>query len=296
MLGILGTLRLPGLTVPKPLTGRARVSSHIRTEHARTQSARNQLGNRSRLATKLGKLLDYHYVYLAVMLDGVRNEAISSIVALIKYFGAPASRVMISFDVIPNSRYSMLRGLAIFLLGLSTSLLLCSCHGAAIPGPEISAAEIAAQYRLGPGDHIRLAVFNQPNLSTDFTVDGVGNLSLPLIGQLKAEDQTTHQLEQAIAQQLVDRGFLVNPSVAIQVIDFRPYYILGEINSPGSFPYIANLTIYKAVAAAHGYTYRADVHRVYIQRSRETTEKLYKVTPGTAVLPGDTIRIPERRF
>jgi polysaccharide biosynthesis/export protein len=186
--------------------------------------------------------------------------------------------------------------LAMLLLSLALTLQLCACQSVASPGPEMSAAEIAAKYRLGPGDHIRLTVFNQPSLSTDFTVDGSGYLSLPLIGPQKAEDQTTRQLEQSLAQELVRRGFLVNPSVAIQVIDFRPYYILGEINSPGSYPYILNLTVTKAVAAAKGYTYRANTHRVYIQRSGENLEKLYELTPGTAVLPGDTIRIPERLF
>src|SRR5580698_8025932 len=84
MLGILGALRLPGLSIAKPFTGRAWVSSHIHIKPARGQLARNQLGNRSHLATDLCKLLDYHYVYLAVMLNRARNGAITSIVALIK--------------------------------------------------------------------------------------------------------------------------------------------------------------------------------------------------------------------
>jgi protein involved in polysaccharide export with SLBB domain len=176
------------------------------------------------------------------------------------------------------------------------TLAVCGCQSPAKPGPEMSVNDIAANYRLGPGDHIRLTVFNQPSLSSDFTVDGAGNVSLPLIGPQKAADKTTTQLEQSVAAEFVGRNFLVNPSVAIQVIDFRPYYILGEINSPGSYPYIANLTVTKAVAAAKGYAYRANTHRVFIQRSGESKESLYELTPGTAVLPGDTIRIPERIF
>jgi protein involved in polysaccharide export with SLBB domain len=179
---------------------------------------------------------------------------------------------------------------------LAATFVLSACHSTVRPGPELAASDITTRYRLGPGDHIKLMVFNQPSLSSDFTVDGAGFLSLPLLGPLKAEDQTTRQLEQSIAQELIDRKYLVNPSVAVQIVEFRPYYILGEINSPGSYPYIVNLTITKAVAAAKGYTYRANTHRVYIQRSGENTEVLYGVTPGTAVLPGDTIRVPERRF
>jgi protein involved in polysaccharide export with SLBB domain len=189
-----------------------------------------------------------------------------------------------------------LKALAFSLFGIALVVSLCSCRSSAILGPAVSSAEIAAQYRLAPGDKIRLTVFNQPNLSSDYTVDGGGYISLPLVGPMKAGDQTTHQLEQEIAQELVSRGFLVNPNVTIQIPEFRPYYILGEISAPGTYPYVANLTVIKAVAAAHGYTYRANVHRVYIQRSGENSERLYEVTPGTAVLPGDTIRIPERRF
>ena len=182
------------------------------------------------------------------------------------------------------------------LLTSALSLALCGCQSPARPGPEISLADIANNYRLGPGDHIRLTVFNQPSLSSDFTVDGAGYVSLPLIGPQKAAEKTTTQLQQSVADELVQRNLLVNPSVAIQVLDFRPYYILGEINSPGSYPYIVNLTVTKAVAAAKGFTYRANTHRVYIQRSGENNEVLYELTPGTVVLPGDTIRIPERLF
>lgn len=184
---------------------------------------------------------------------------------------------------------------ALLLVG-TLFLALCGCQSPARPGPEISLTDIATNYRLGPGDHIRLTVFNQPSLSSDFTVDGAGYVSLPLIGPQKAAEKTTTQLQQSVADELVNRNFLVNPSVAIQVLDFRPYYILGEINSPGSYPYIVNLTVTKAVAAAKGYTYRANTHRVYIQRSGENKEVLYELTPGMVILPGDTIRIPERLF
>lgn len=178
------------------------------------------------------------------------------------------------------------------LLGLSS----CGTTRAVGPGPEMSAADIAARYRLGPGDRFRLTVFNQPNISNEYVVDGGGVVALPLIGPTKGGDQTTRELEQAIAKELTRRGFLNNPSVSVQVVEFRPYYILGEVANPGSYPYTVNLTVRKAVAAARGFTYRANTRRVYIQRAGESTERLYELTPGTAVLPGDTLRIPERLF
>jgi polysaccharide biosynthesis/export protein len=188
----------------------------------------------------------------------------------------------------------MLRTASVVLM-LIVGLSACATRSAA-PGPEIPAAQIVAQYRLGPGDRIRLTVFNQPNLSNEFSVDGSGLVAIPLIGPVQAGDRTPRQLEQQIGQELVQRGFLKSPSVAVQVTEFRPYYILGEVGSPGSYPYTANLTVRKAVAAARGYTYRANTKRVYIQRGGESSEHLYVLTPATAVLPGDTIRIPERLF
>jgi polysaccharide export outer membrane protein len=160
----------------------------------------------------------------------------------------------------------------------------------------MQAADVVSQYRLGPGDRIRLTVFNQPNLSNEFSVDGGGFIALPLIGPVNGGDQTARELEQSIGQELMRRGFLKKPSVAVQVVEFRPYYILGEVSNPGSYPYIVNLTVRKAVAAARGFTYRANTRRVYIQRAGENKERLYELAPGTVVLPGDTIRIPERLF
>jgi len=119
---------------------------------------------------------------------------------------------------------------------------------------------------------------------------------MPLLGPVKAGERTPRELEQLIASELGKGGYLVSPRVAVQVSQFRPYYILGEVAQPGSYPYIASLTVRKAVAAARGFTYRANTERVFIQRAGEKEEHLYELTPAAAVLPGDTIRIPERRF
>jgi protein involved in polysaccharide export with SLBB domain len=196
-----------------------------------------------------------------------------------------------------NKVRSLTRGFGESFLALLACVALTGCvSNAPDPGPEMSAAQIANHYKLGAGDRVRLTVYNQPNLSNDYAVDGSGFVAIPLIGPVKAGEQTARDLEQAITKALISRGFLKNPSVAIQIIEFRPYYILGEVASPGSYPYTANLTVRKAVAAAKGYTYRANTKRVYIQRAGENIETLYELTPGTAVLPGDTIRIPERLF
>jgi polysaccharide export outer membrane protein len=149
---------------------------------------------------------------------------------------------------------------------------------------------------LGPGDQLRVNVFNQANLSGDFVVDGSGFIAMPLLGPLEAGNKTPRQLEQSIADELMRGGYLVDPRISIQVVQFRPYYILGEVASPGAYPYSTGLTVRNAVAAAKGFTYRANTRRVYIQHAGDKQELLYELTPATPIRPGDTIRIPERHF
>ena len=161
---------------------------------------------------------------------------------------------------------------------------------------DISKDRLISQYRLGPGDQIRLTVFNQTNLSGDFTVDGSGFIAVPLLGPVSAGEKTARELETLIAGALTKSGYLVNPSVAVQITQFRPYYILGEVAQPGSYPYTVGLTVRNAVATARGYTYRANTKRVFIQGAGDAKEQLYELSPSTPVLPGDTIRIPERLF
>jgi polysaccharide export outer membrane protein len=161
--------------------------------------------------------------------------------------------------------------------------------------PDTSSPQ-AAEYRLGPGDQIRITVFNMPELSGEFIVDGGGFIALPLVGPVESGDKTAREVEQRIAAELTRGGYLVDPRVAVQVTQFRPYYILGEVGSSGAYPYTPGLTVRNAVAAAGGFTYRANTRRVYIQRAGDSYERLYELKPSTAVMPGDTIRIPERFF
>jgi polysaccharide export outer membrane protein len=112
---------------------------------------------------------------------------------------------------------------------------------------------------------------------------------------VQAGGKTTHELEQAISGRLRE-GYLVDPKVSVQVIVFRPFYILGEVNQPGEYPSAAGLTVLNAIAIAGGFSYRANRHKVYIRRSNEAKERAYRLTAETRVMPGDTIRIPERFF
>lgn len=167
--------------------------------------------------------------------------------------------------------------------------------GAAVD--PVSPASIAstAQYRLGAGDKLRVIVYDEEGLSGEFQVDGSGQVSIPLIGEIAAEGRTVRELEVVIEDSLRGR-YLRDPQVSAEVLDFRPFYILGEVNRPGTYPYTSGLNVLNAVATAEGFTYRANQRVVYIRRAGEDEERQYPLTSTTPVNPGDTIRIGERIF
>jgi protein involved in polysaccharide export with SLBB domain len=131
--------------------------------------------------------------------------------------------------------------------------------------------------------------------SGQFELDGNGSFSMPLIGQVNAAGLTVSQVEGEIASKL-RQGYLRNPSVSVEVLNYRPFYIHGEVKSAGEYPYTNGLTLQNAVAKAGGYSYRANTKTVYIRRANETTERAYNLDQPVEVLPGDTIRVPERFF
>lgn len=184
-------------------------------------------------------------------------------------------------------------------------LVACFVLGAAVPGPAraqqgpvVAPAGAPAQsmdYLLGPADKVRVTVYGEPSLSGEFFVTGSGLMSLPLIGEIKAGGMTVGQFQQAVQAALSD-GYLKEPRVSAEVLTFRPFYILGEVEKPGTYPYTSGLTVLNAVATASGFTYRADKRTVWIKHNGETSEVKSELTPSTMVAPGDTIRIGERFF
>ncbi|MBI1273562.1 MAG: polysaccharide export protein [Alphaproteobacteria bacterium] len=150
-------------------------------------------------------------------------------------------------------------------------------------------------YRLGAGDRLRVTVFGEPDLSGDFEVDSTGRLSMPLIGQVQATNTTISQVSKAI-ESLLSQGYLRDPKVSIDVLNYRPFFILGEVMKPGSYPYVNGLTVVNAVALAGGYTYRADKGDITIVRAGDTSKTEYKIDEVGEVMPGDVVRVPERFF
>lgn len=150
-------------------------------------------------------------------------------------------------------------------------------------------------YKLGPGDQLRVTVFRHEDLSGEFELDGEGVLSMPLIGEMEANTLTARQVEDRIESQLKEQGFLVNPQVSVEVLNYRPFYIIGEVNNPGSYPYVSGMTVINAVALAGGFSYRADQDDITISRGGSNGKELAAL-PESQVLPGDIIRVPERFF
>ena len=155
--------------------------------------------------------------------------------------------------------------------------------------------EEALTYRLGPGDKLNIITFDEPQLTGLFFVGANGMVSLPWIGDVPAAGRTESQLRGDIEARLKD-GYILNPQVSLQVMVFRPFYILGEVNKPGEYPYVSGLTVMAAVATAQGFTYRANKHSVYIKHPGQNGEVKLPLTPATEVHAGDTVRISERYF
>ncbi len=150
-------------------------------------------------------------------------------------------------------------------------------------------------YTLGSGDRIRVVVFGHEDLSGEFEVDGSGFISFPLIGEVRVQEMTLRSAEEAITNKLKP-DYLRNPRVSVEVLNYRPFYILGEVKSPGSYPYVSGMTVLNAVALAGGYTYRARENRLLIQRANRPDGEQEEANHSTAVLPGDIIEVPERFF
>ena len=168
--------------------------------------------------------------------------------------------------------------------------------GAAVVTPQGAVAETVAGYRLGPGERVRLTVFRHADLSGEFQLDGEGFLALPLVGEILGAGLTARELESAIESRLKEGGYLVNPQVSLEVLNYRPFYIIGEVNNPGSYQYVNGMTVINAVALAGGFTYRADQDDIIITRGGSEGRKIDDVKIDTPVLPGDIVEVTERFF
>ncbi|HSI39141.1 MAG TPA: polysaccharide biosynthesis/export family protein [Xanthobacteraceae bacterium] len=175
-------------------------------------------------------------------------------------------------------------------------LLVTACAGTPPPASNAVPPEGGVDsYTLGTGDKLRITVFNEPNLSGEFDIDSAGIVALPLVGNVKAAGITQRDLEQQITAKLAG-GYMRDPRVNVEVLIYRPFYILGEVTRPGEYPYRNGMNVMGAIAVAGGFTYRGNDKTIYIRRAGQTDERSYPLTTTTVVLPGDILRVPERMF
>jgi len=150
-------------------------------------------------------------------------------------------------------------------------------------------------YLLDSGDKLRVVVFGQESLTNSYTVDGGGNIAMPLIGAVKARGASVRQLEQSLARRLRE-GLYRNPNVTVDIEAYRPFFILGEVRNPGQYPYVNGMTVQTAVAIAGGFTAQARRSSVEVTRQLAGRVAHARVPPLHPVRPGDTINVEERLF
>jgi polysaccharide export outer membrane protein len=184
---------------------------------------------------------------------------------------------------------------ALWIVPTVNSMFLAGCATTAPDLPTQMAEQANSEYRLGLGDKLRVYVYGEKDLSGQYQVTSTGVITMPLIGDVPAVGLTARELEAKIAQ-AYGSGYLKHPSIAVEVYDFRPYFVMGEVERPGQFPAKEGMTLLGAIATAGGYTYRANTKHVYIRRAGTNEE--YRVDPTRPIMvqPGDVIRVGERYF
>ncbi len=180
----------------------------------------------------------------------------------------------------------------LLVVSLCLSFLAAACSSnTAVVLPEATPAGPAEEYRLGTGDNLRINVFAQEELSREVEVDSAGRITLPLVGDLLVVGRTVNEVEQMIFDALTPDYFR-NPVVSIEVLEYRDFFIIGEVANPGPFPYSGGMRVINAVAMAGGFTYRAVEDEYVIQRDG----RAIAAGKETPVRPGDVIEVEERFF
>jgi polysaccharide biosynthesis/export protein len=178
---------------------------------------------------------------------------------------------------------------------LTLMSFMAACGGPGGDLPPIPSTPPGA-YHLGPGDQVRIITLGEDRVTGEFRVNDSGAVALPLLGTIRAAGLTTAELEQAVGTALLKAQLIREPSVSVEVIAYRPIFVLGEVNHPGQFPYQPGMTVVTAAAVAGGFTYRAIEDRASIVRGIDGKAVEGRATRATYVQPGDVITFYERRF
>jgi len=163
------------------------------------------------------------------------------------------------------------------------------------PAPLVAPATVAeaeAEYLLGQGDEIAIQVFDEPDLTMTTQVSASGVINYSYLGDITVANKTAQQIERDITA-LLQNGYLVNPSVNVSITEFRPFFINGEVRSPGGYPYQPGLTLDKAIALAGGLTDRASERKMFIIKAVGNDQEQERAKMQTKIAPGDIITIKE---
>lgn len=152
-----------------------------------------------------------------------------------------------------------------------------------------------SDYRLGTGDQIKIQVFEEPDLSFEVRLSDAGTFSYPFLGELNVLGMTVGQLEEHISSGLLD-GYLVDPKVYVSVIEYRPFYIHGEVEAPGGFPYQPGLTLRKAIALAGGFTERASRTKIFVLSEVSDDQSRRRISMEQTLSPGDIVTVEQSFF
>ncbi|WP_298270556.1 polysaccharide biosynthesis/export family protein [uncultured Bradyrhizobium sp.] len=205
-----------------------------------------------------------------------------------------------------------MRDLRAPIVCLIAALALSGCMGrtspvAGDPGPDSFGQPFAAPvayaepappreaYNLGPGDKLRVVVYGQEGLTNSYAIDAAGTITMPLIGSVPARGRTPAGLAAEISARL-RKGFIREPSVAVEIESYRPFFILGEVQAPGQYPYVPNMTVESAVAIAGGFSPRARRDAVTVTHTDASGAGRFVAPLGTPIGPGDTVFVGERWF
>lgn len=179
-------------------------------------------------------------------------------------------------------------------LGAMLLLTACAAPGAGLPPlPEIT----STAYELGAGDQLRVTVFNDPRLTGEFRITDTGMIALPLLGTVPAAGRTTAQLERSVEEALTQRNLFNEPSVSVEVLQYRPVFVLGMVERGGQTPYQPGMSVLSAVAVMGGFNYRAVTENVSITRVNAAgVPQEFLGTRSSLLQPGDVVTVFERRF
>ena len=183
------------------------------------------------------------------------------------------------------------------ILGLS-GVTLAGCGAETeniVPGDPAALSPSSFTKTFQAGDKLRVTVFGEDKLTGEFELDPSGVLTLPLIGPIKAAGRSQDQLTRDLEAKLEAAAYR-EPKVTIEILSFRPIYVLGEVQKPGDYPFNSGLTVLRAIALAGGQTYRASEKTVVIQHAGDPQMRSYPLDANVPVYPGDLIRLPERYF